>query len=200
MDRAWGPLLHPGANRRGLQQRQRAWRARAQRLPGVRRQQLSDRFRSIDVELRCRARSRADVHRCGGRCDDHGRRLGCERRNRHDHRHRTGVRAAVPTITMSPGSMVSAAAGAGVSYTLTVRNNDSSTCAASTFGLSSLVPSGWTGAFGVAALSLNPGASANTSMLVTTSQAASGQSRSRLARCARARADWPPDPSTSSRH
>ena len=76
---------------------------------------------------------------------------------------------------MSPGAMVSAAAGAGVSYTLTVRNNDSATCAASTFGLSSLVPSGWTGAFGVAAVSLNPGASANTSMTVTTSPAASGQ-------------------------
>ncbi len=82
---------------------------------------------------------------------------------------------AAPTITMSPGAMVSAAAGAGVSYTVTVRNNDSSTCAASTFGLSSLVPSGWTGAFGAAAVSLNPGASANTSMMVTTSPAASGQ-------------------------
>jgi hypothetical protein len=82
---------------------------------------------------------------------------------------------AAPTITMSPGTMVSAAAGAGVSYTLTVRNNDSSTCAASTFGLSSLVPSGWTGAFGVAAVSLNPGASSNTSMMVTSSPAASGQ-------------------------
>jgi hypothetical protein len=82
---------------------------------------------------------------------------------------------AAPTITMSPGTMVSAAAGAGVSYTLTVRNNDSSTCAASTFGLSSLVPSGWTGTFGVAAVSLNPGASSNTSMMVTSSPAASGQ-------------------------
>jgi len=82
---------------------------------------------------------------------------------------------ASPTVTMSPSGMRSASAGASVSYTMSVRNNDSSTCDSSTFGLSSLVPSGWTSSFGAANVTLGPGGSSNTSFTVTSPSTASGQ-------------------------
>ncbi len=82
---------------------------------------------------------------------------------------------ASPTVTMSPSGMQSAVAGATVSYTMQVRNNDSGTCDSSTFGLSSLVPSGWTSSFGAANVTLAPGASTNTSFTVTSASNANGQ-------------------------
>jgi len=82
---------------------------------------------------------------------------------------------ASPTVTMSPSGMRSAAAGASVAYTMNVKNNDSNTCDTSTFGLSSLVPSGWTSSFGAANVSLAPGGSTSTSFTVTSAANASGQ-------------------------
>src|SRR5262249_46338636 len=82
---------------------------------------------------------------------------------------------ASPSVTMSPSGMRSASAGAAVSYTMNVKNNDSSTCDTSTFGLSSLVPSGWTSSFGAASVSLAPGGSTSTAFTVTSPSTASGQ-------------------------
>lgn len=73
---------------------------------------------------------------------------------------------ANPTVSLSP-SNPSVVAGGAASYTLTVTNNDTFACSASTFNLSSAQPSGWTGAPGAASLTLGPGQSASTTLSET---------------------------------
>ena len=63
---------------------------------------------------------------------------------------------ANPTVTMSPANP-SASAGSAVSYTVSIANNDTSGCSASTFNLASSQPSGWSGSLSAGSLSLNPG-------------------------------------------
>jgi len=48
-----------------------------------------------------------------------------------------------PTVTLTPGGTVYTSAGASTNYTVSVLNNDSCGCGASTFDLSASVPSGW---------------------------------------------------------
>jgi hypothetical protein len=67
------------------------------------------------------------------------------------------VRAA-PTVSPTPSSL-SVAQGARASFTLSIRNNDSAGCAASSFALATTGPSGWTVASAAAAVSLAPGTS-----------------------------------------
>jgi hypothetical protein len=69
-----------------------------------------------------------------------------------------------PTVTLSPATAW--VIGAMGNYTVAVKNNDSSSCSASSFNLSAAAPSGWTGLFGALA-SLAPGASGSTSLLLT---------------------------------
>jgi M6 family metalloprotease-like protein len=71
-----------------------------------------------------------------------------------------------PTVTTSPGNP-SVYSGASVNYTVTILNNDSSGCAASSFGMSSTLPSTWTASFSQASLTLNPAQSGNVTMTVT---------------------------------
>lgn len=70
---------------------------------------------------------------------------------------------ANPTVAISPADPT-AYAGSSVSYTVAVTNNDASGCAAGTFQLSSSQPSGWTGTFSAASLSLNPGQAGSVTM------------------------------------
>jgi uncharacterized membrane protein len=58
-------------------------------------------------------------------------------------------------------------AGTSVDYTVSVGNNDSSACAATSFGLAASVPSGWSGALAVTTLNLAPGATGSTTLRVT---------------------------------
>jgi uncharacterized repeat protein (TIGR01451 family) len=74
---------------------------------------------------------------------------------------------ANPTVTLSPSATQSATPGGKVTYTMSVINNDKSGCPASTFNLSAILPSGWTASFGSSSLTINPGASASTTLLVT---------------------------------
>jgi hypothetical protein len=74
---------------------------------------------------------------------------------------------ANPSVTFSPAGSVSVSAGAAQSYTVQVKNNDSSTCSASAFVLQKSIPAGWTAALGAAQLSLNPGAAASTTLNVS---------------------------------
>jgi M6 family metalloprotease-like protein len=60
-----------------------------------------------------------------------------------------------PTVSLSPANP-SGYPGNSVNYTLSVTNNDSLGCSATTFSLSSTLPSGWTTNFQPASLSLNP--------------------------------------------
>jgi hypothetical protein len=66
--------------------------------------------------------------------------------------------AAAPVISVSP-SRQGAEAGSTLSYDITVRNSDSAACNASTFSLSSQVPSGWSGSVSPTSLTLTPGGS-----------------------------------------
>jgi hypothetical protein len=87
------------------------------------------------------------------------------------------LNAASGCVRANPGVTVSAsasavAAGTPVGYSMTVTNRDSSTCAAATFGLQAVLPSGWSGVLANPALSLVPGASASTTLTVTSASSA----------------------------
>lgn len=71
------------------------------------------------------------------------------------------VRVA-PTVSLSPANP-SAGSGTNVSYTLSVTNNDSTGCSASSFTLGSTAP-GWTTTFGSPSLLISPATAGNTSM------------------------------------
>jgi M6 family metalloprotease-like protein len=73
---------------------------------------------------------------------------------------------ANPTVTLSPASS-SVQAGNQASFTVSVKNNDSSGCSSSTFGLSSSQPSGWTSSLTPASLTLAPGATSTASLKET---------------------------------
>ncbi len=75
--------------------------------------------------------------------------------------------SSAPTLTASPAGTQWTSAGSTVSYTVTVTNNDSAGCSASTFSLQASAPTGWTAAFGASAPSVAPGTSASTTMQVT---------------------------------
>ncbi|MGE0404754.1 MAG: NEW3 domain-containing protein [Candidatus Korobacteraceae bacterium] len=73
---------------------------------------------------------------------------------------------ANPDVSMSLPSQ-SFPAGSTSSYTVSVSNRDSSGCSNTGFALAASVPSGWTSAFGSSTLSIAPGATATTTMMVT---------------------------------
>lgn len=75
--------------------------------------------------------------------------------------------AANPTVTLSPSPGPVVAAGTAVSYTVTVTNNDSVSCAAATFDLQASVPGGWATSLAPTTLSINPSAGATTTLQVT---------------------------------
>ena len=73
---------------------------------------------------------------------------------------------ANPTVTITPSSL-SGSAGTAMNYTVAVKNNDASTCAASNFALSSSSP-GWPTTFAVNPIpNLSPGATVSTTMTTT---------------------------------
>src|SRR5258706_1169919 len=75
--------------------------------------------------------------------------------------------AATPAISLSPSQSQYVQAGATVSFTVSVTNNDNSGCSPSSFNLGATVASGWTAVFGSSMLNLVPGASASTTLQVT---------------------------------
>lgn len=83
------------------------------------------------------------------------------------------VRAS-PTLAVS-GPAQSVSAGTSVIYSISLTNNDSTACGTSGFGLTRSVPTGWSGTLAATAVSLNPGATASTTLSVTSpANAASG--------------------------
>ena len=73
---------------------------------------------------------------------------------------------AAPTVSLA-GTATAVAAGVTKTYTMSVSNHDSSACPATTFALARSVPTGWTGTLAATSLSLSPGASASTTLSVT---------------------------------
>jgi uncharacterized membrane protein len=83
----------------------------------------------------------------------------------------TCVRAAPSLSVSGPGTAVPA--GTSVDYTVSIDNNDSSACATTSFSLAGSVPAGWTGTLAATSLSVAPGASASTTLNVTSATDAS---------------------------
>jgi hypothetical protein len=73
---------------------------------------------------------------------------------------------AVPTLSLT-GPTTAVVAGSTVTYTVSLSNKDSSACPATTFTLAKSLPSGWTGTLTAGTLSLSPGATASTTLRVT---------------------------------
>ena len=71
-----------------------------------------------------------------------------------------------PTLSLAGGG-TPVAAGTTVGYTLALTNRDSSACAATTFTLAKSVPTGWAGTFGKPSMTLAPGATASTTLGIT---------------------------------
>lgn len=73
----------------------------------------------------------------------------------------------VPTVTMSPSQSQWLAAGTKATFTASITNNDNAGCAPSTFDLEDVVPAGWVGLLANPSLTLGPGATASTTLSVT---------------------------------
>ncbi|MFT3806283.1 hypothetical protein [Arenimonas sp.] len=84
----------------------------------------------------------------------------------------TCVRAA-PLVSITPASQTLTALPGSASYSVNVTNQDSSVCAASAFGLSSAVPSGWSRTLTPSSLSPAPGASSVATLVVSAPTGAS---------------------------
>jgi hypothetical protein len=83
---------------------------------------------------------------------------------------------ANPTVALSPSSSLPTAPGTSVPYTVTVTNDDGSSCSASSFNLQASVPSGWSANFASPTLTASPGTSASTTLTVTSPTSASSGS------------------------
>ncbi|PYI80607.1 MAG: hypothetical protein DME26_21250, partial [Verrucomicrobia bacterium] len=79
---------------------------------------------------------------------------------------------AVPTITMSPASQ-GGQAGATLSYTVQVVNNDSTSCSSSTFTVTPTAPTGWS-ASAPGSVTLAPGQSTTLTVVFTSTTGSTG--------------------------
>src|SRR5262249_23037110 len=75
--------------------------------------------------------------------------------------------AANPSVRISPSQSQYVSSGTAVNFTVTVTDNDSSSCAPATFNLGSTLPSGWVGVWSAGGLNLSPGKSASATLAVT---------------------------------
>jgi M6 family metalloprotease-like protein len=75
--------------------------------------------------------------------------------------------AAKPSVSVSPTQSQYVASGTAVNFIATVNDNDSSSCAPSTFNLGDVLPPGWSGGWNTTTLSLSPGKSGSATLTVT---------------------------------
>ena len=76
---------------------------------------------------------------------------------------------ANPSVTISPTQTQWVNSGGAANFTVTVKDNDSTACAQSTFNLADSVPSGWSGVWNTNALTLSPGSSGSAALTVMAS-------------------------------
>jgi hypothetical protein len=74
---------------------------------------------------------------------------------------------ADPSVSVSPSQSQSVTAGTLVNFAVSVKDNDSSSCAPATFNLGDALPSGWSAGWNTGALSLSPGKSGSATLTVT---------------------------------
>jgi M6 family metalloprotease-like protein len=75
--------------------------------------------------------------------------------------------AANPSVSVTPSQSQFVTSGTPVNFTVSVKDNDSSSCPAATFNLSDPLPSGWSGVWNAPALSLSPGKTGSATLTVT---------------------------------
>src|SRR5882724_7738828 len=75
--------------------------------------------------------------------------------------------ASNPSISVSPSQSQYVSSGTAVSFTVSVKDNDSSSCAPATFNLGDALPSGWAGTWSTTVLPLSPGKSGTATLTVT---------------------------------
>jgi hypothetical protein len=86
----------------------------------------------------------------------------------------TSCTRTAPTVTVSPSSQT-VAAGTTTQFAMSVKNNNASSCPASTFAVAATVPSGWaTSVVGGTLSSLAPGATTNATLSVAVPAGSSG--------------------------
>ncbi len=88
-----------------------------------------------------------------------------------------GCAMAAPLLALSGGTQP-VPAGTAVSYAVSLTNKDGAGCAAATFNLNSTLPTGWSGGFANGTLIVAPGASAQTSLSVTSASSTAAGSYS----------------------
>jgi len=74
---------------------------------------------------------------------------------------------ANPVVSVTPSESQFVTAGTPVNFTVTVTDKDSSLCAPVTFSLNDVLPSGFSGVWNAATLSLSPGTSGTATLTVT---------------------------------
>jgi hypothetical protein len=79
--------------------------------------------------------------------------------------------AAAPSVSISP-SRQTGKPGSQLSYSVSIRNNDSAACQATTFSLSAQRPSGWAGSISPGSVTLGPGGTAAATLTVTSASGA----------------------------
>ncbi len=70
------------------------------------------------------------------------------------------------TVSINPISQ-SGSPGAKVDYVISIKNNDTSECSSSSFGIGAQVPVGWTKNLSVSSVSIAPGSTSNSTLSVT---------------------------------
>jgi M6 family metalloprotease-like protein len=77
--------------------------------------------------------------------------------------------ASNPSVSVSPLQSQNVSSGTVVNYTVSVKDNDNSSCGPATFSLGDGLPSGWAGVWSATTLSLSPGKSGSATLTVTSS-------------------------------
>lgn len=83
-----------------------------------------------------------------------------------------------PGVSISPSQSQYVSSGTPVNFTVTVTDNDTSSCAPANFNLAGVLPAGWAGTLSTAALSLSPGKSGSATLTVTSPVGTAGGSYS----------------------
>jgi hypothetical protein len=81
-----------------------------------------------------------------------------------------------PSVSLSPSGTLVAFPNAPASYTVSVKNNDGSSCSSSTFSVGTSLPLGWTSTSNPGSMTLAPGASASATVAIQIASTASGMS------------------------
>lgn len=81
---------------------------------------------------------------------------------------------SAPSVTASPGQSPAVQSRTAVTYNVSVTNTDSAGCSASSFTLQATAPTGWQKSFGASSVTTNPGATASTTLLITSPSVPTG--------------------------